>query len=110
MILAVFLSLLGGAFAWGFYYFLTYDLPELNSLKNYEQTVPLVTTIYADDGYVIGEFYRERRIYVPIERMPRMLINSFVAAEDQRFFEHGGLDYMGIARAFITNLKASETR
>lgn len=110
MLLAVLLSLLGGAFAWGFYYFLTYDLPELNSLKDYEQTVPLVTTVYADDGHVIGEFYRERRIYVPIEKMPRMLINAFVAAEDQRFFEHGGLDYIGIARAFITNLKASETR
>jgi penicillin-binding protein 1A len=108
--LGVILGLLGGAFLWGFYYFLTYDLPNLTSLKDYEQTVPLVTTVYSDDGHVIGEFYRERRRYVPIEVMPRLLIDAFVAAEDQRFFEHRGLDYLGIVRAFIANLRAAETR
>jgi penicillin-binding protein 1A len=108
--LAIILAFLTGMFVWGFYYFLTYDLPNLSSLKDYTQTVPLLSTVYADDGYVIGEFYRERRRYVPFEEMPRSLINAFVAAEDQRFFEHKGLDYMGITRAFITNLKASETR
>jgi penicillin-binding protein 1A len=108
--LGVSLGLLVGAFLWGFYYFLTYDLPSLSSLKDYAQTVPLVTTVYANDGHVIGEFYRERRRYVPIERMPRLLIDAFVAAEDQRFFEHGGLDYLGIVRAFIANLRAAKTR
>ncbi len=108
--LGVTLGLLAGAFLWGFYYFLTYDLPNLTSLKDYARTVPLVTTVYAEDGNVIGEFYRERRRYVPIEEMPRLLIDAFVAAEDQRFFEHRGLDYLGIVRAFIANLRAAETR
>jgi penicillin-binding protein 1A len=108
--LGVVLGLLAGAFLWGFYYYLTYDLPNLTSLKDYAQTVPLVTTVYADDGHVIGEFYRERRRYVPIGKMPRLLIDAFVAAEDQRFFEHKGLDYLGIVRAFVANLRAAETR
>ncbi|MDP3939718.1 MAG: transglycosylase domain-containing protein, partial [Deltaproteobacteria bacterium] len=108
--LAILLALLGGAFVWGLYYYLTYDLPNITSLKDYADTVPLVTTVHDDSGEVIGEFYKERRRLVPIEQMPRMMVNAFVAAEDQRFFEHGGLDYFGIARAFITNLRASETR
>ncbi len=103
-----FLAVLSGLFAWGLYYYLTYDLPNLTSLKDYARTVPLITTVYADDGTVIGEFFKERRRYVPSEKMPRTLVNAFVAAEDQRFFEHHGLDYLGIVRAFVENLKAAD--
>ena len=104
------LAAVAGLFAWGLYYYFTYDLPNITSLKDYARTVPLITTVYADDGHVIGEFYKERRRYVPIEKMPRMMVNAFVAAEDQRFFEHHGLDYVGIVRAFLANLKAADAR
>jgi penicillin-binding protein 1A len=104
------LAIFAGLFAWGLYYFLTYDLPPLTSLKDYAGTVPVISTVYADDGHVIGEFFKERRRYVPIERMPRMLVNAFVAAEDQRFFEHEGLDYLGIVRAFVNNLRAADAQ
>src|SRR3990172_8733362 len=103
------LAIVVGLFVWGLYYYFTYDLPNLTSLKDYARTVPLITTVYAGDGTVIGEFYKERRRYVPVEQMPRMLVNAFVAAEDQRFFQHPGLDYLGIVRAFVENLKAADT-
>ena len=104
------LAVLAGLFAWGLYYYLTYDLPNLTSLKDYARTVPLISTVYANDGTVIGEFYKERRRYLAIEKMPRLLVNAFVAAEDQRFFEHHGLDYLGIVRAFSANLRAAATQ
>ena len=88
------------------YYSYTRDLPDYTMLKDFRP--PLITRVYARDGQLIGEFFTERRIIVPYSRLPQHLILAFLAAEDARFFEHPGVDFMGIARAFIENLKAGE--
>lgn len=80
------------------------DLPVLPSVDDLE--FEGVTTLVADDGQVIGEFYAERRIQLPYERIPRTLILAFLATEDARFFSHEGLDVIGIARAAWNNFVA----
>lgn len=81
----------------------TKDLPDYEVLAKYEP--PVMTRIHANDGNLIAEFAEERRIYVPINAVPDKIINAFLSAEDKNFFEHDGLDYGGIARAMITNVK-----
>jgi len=80
------------------------NLPYIGSLKEYNP--PIITEIYSADGEVIGRLWDEKRIVVPLERIPRHLIQAFIAAEDARFFEHEGVDIPGIVRAFVKNLKA----
>jgi penicillin-binding protein 1A len=79
------------------------DLPDYESLAKYEP--PVMTRIHAHDGALIAEFARERRIYVPINTVPPLLLGAFLSAEDRRFYEHGGIDFQGIARALINNAK-----
>ena len=81
----------------------TKDLPNYEVLAKYEPKV--MTRIHANDGNLIAEFAQERRIYVPINAVPDRIIQAFLSAEDKNFFEHNGLDYMGIARAMLTNIK-----
>jgi penicillin-binding protein 1A len=87
----------------GFFY-LSQDLPQINTLNDYRPAI--VTNVFSDDGRKIGEFYKERRIVVPLSDMPVNLLNAFVAAEDSRFREHPGIDVKSIVRAFIKNFKA----
>lgn len=82
---------------------LTKDLPDYEVLAKYEP--PVMTRIHANDGNLIAEFAEERRIYVPINAVPDKIIQAFLSAEDKNFFEHDGLDYAGIARAMLTNVK-----
>ena len=89
--------------AYGFYR-VTQNLPQITSLQDYEPSI--VTSVYAADGSLIAEFYLERRIVVPLEQIPRKVIEAFVSAEDSRFFEHEGIDYLGILRALWKNIKA----
>jgi penicillin-binding protein 1A len=80
------------------------DLPDYESLASYEP--PVMTRIHAHDGSLIAEYARERRIFVPINTIPKRVIAAFLSAEDSRFYEHGGLDIQGIARAvfkFVEN-------
>lgn len=72
-------------------------LPDYDHLAKYEP--PVMTRIHAGDGSLISEFARERRIFVPINTVPKRVINAFLSAEDRRFYEHGGIDIQGIARA-----------
>lgn len=82
---------------------LTKDLPSVKSLSEYQ---PAVTTrVHAGDGKLIAEFASEHRIYVPYDGMPDHLIAAFVSAEDKSFFKHEGIDYFGMIRANIRNLK-----
>ena len=60
-----------------------------------------MTRIHAQDGSLIKEYAREKRIFVPINTVPKLLIDAFVSAEDKRFYEHGGLDFIGIVRAGV---------
>ncbi len=83
------------------------ELPSLAPLEDYtseEWTLP--TRIYSRDGEVIASFYREQRELVDISELPPELIKAVVAIEDNRFFEHNGIDFWGIARAGIQNLRA----
>jgi len=89
--------------AYGFYR-ITRNLPQITSLKDYQPSI--VTTVYADDDSLIAEFYLERRIVVPLEQIPQTLVEAFVSAEDSRFFEHEGIDFLGILRALWKNIKA----
>jgi len=77
-------------------------LPRVDRLADYRP--PVVSQVYGDDGTLVGEFYLERRIVVPVNRMPRKLIQAFVAAEDANFYSHKGIDYLGIVRAAFKNL------
>ena len=88
----------------GIYYYISDELPKTSSLKNYRP--PTITTVYSDDDRKIGEFYKERRVVIPLKEMPKMLINAFIAAEDSRFYQHSGIDFVSIVRAFVKNLEA----
>lgn len=79
------------------------DLPSLDLLENYQPS--LVTTVYSDDRQPIGQFFIERRILTPLVEIPEMLTQAVIATEDARFFEHPGLDYIGILRAAWTNIR-----
>jgi len=88
--------------------YLLQDLPSIAGLHEYQPS--LVTRVYSADKQVIGQFFLERRILVPLEKIPRHVVNAVVAIEDARFFEHRGLDFVGIARAAITNLVSGKIR
>ncbi len=88
--------------------YLLQDLPPITGLHEYQPS--LVTRVYSADKQVIGQFFVERRILVPLDKIPRQLVNALVAIEDSRFFEHRGLDFVGIARAAITNLASGKIR
>jgi penicillin-binding protein 1A len=78
------------------------DLPDYSQLRNYHP--PSVTRVYSSDGKLIEEYALEHRIFVPINSIPRSLIEAFVAAEDKNFFHHPGFDIIGIIRASISNI------
>ena len=83
------------------------DLPNHNTLKDYRPAV--VTRVHAGDGRILGEFAQERRIFMPIEEIPLLVRNAFIAAEDQNFYTHGGVDYFAILRAAIGNVQSMGT-
>jgi penicillin-binding protein 1A len=97
------LGICTGAYFW---YIWSSNLPYVGSVKEYRP--PIISEIYSDDGEVIGKFWEERRIVIPLEQVPEYMIQAFVAAEDSRFFEHEGVDVISIARAFIKNISAGK--
>ncbi|MEO8716660.1 MAG: penicillin-binding protein 1A [Burkholderiales bacterium] len=78
------------------------NLPALDTLTDYQPKVPL--RVYTAEGDLIGEFGEERRVLVDIKDVPVALTNAIVAAEDERFYQHAGIDYVGVARAAYANL------
>jgi penicillin-binding protein 1A len=111
------LSLLGYGFAAGVVLFLigaggagfvlwkySKDLPDYESLSKYEP--PVMTRIHAHNGALIAEYARERRIFVPINTIPKRVIAAFLSAEDSRFYQHKGVDMQGIARAVFKLVQA----
>jgi penicillin-binding protein 1A len=102
------LAVAGAAsFAGGIWYF-SRDLPSIENLKDYRPS--LVTKVYGEGGSLIGQFYVERRILVPFEKIPEVDRKIIIAVEDSRFYEHKGVDPLGILRAFLTNLKSFSLR
>src|ERR1700752_3715570 len=73
------------------------DLPDYSQLQDYEP--PVMTRVHASDGSLVAEYATQRRLYIPTQAVPKMVINAFLAAEDKNFYEHNGLDFQGIARA-----------
>ncbi|MBN2644545.1 MAG: PBP1A family penicillin-binding protein [Desulfuromonadaceae bacterium] len=88
----------------GAYYFVAESLPRMDKLEDYRP--PVITRVYSEDNQLIAEFYRERRIVVPVSKMPQKLIHAFVSAEDSGFFEHQGIDLVSIFRAALRNIQA----
>ena len=90
-----------GVFLW----FKTYgfDIPDYSKLAQYEP--PVTTRLYAGDGQVLMEYAVEKRIFVPEDKIPQKVKQAFIAAEDKHFYSHSGLDFLGITRAIITNVK-----
>jgi penicillin-binding protein 1A len=84
-----------GALLWHF----SRDLPDYSQLQNYEP--PVMTRVHAADGSLLAEYATQRRLYIPIQAVPKQVIHAFLAAEDKNFYEHGGLDFPGIVRAAI---------
>jgi penicillin-binding protein 1A len=98
----VFVFLAGAAGVAYFLWQVSKDLPDYEKLSNYKP--PVITRVHAGDGRLIAEFAKERRIYVPVQVMPKMVINAFLAAEDQHFYEHNGIDPQGILRAVYNTI------
>ncbi|MDH3881465.1 MAG: transglycosylase domain-containing protein, partial [Desulfobacteraceae bacterium] len=96
--------LIGSIGVAGVYLYLSKNLPKISSLEDYRP--PIITTVYSDDNRKIAEFFKERRIVLPLSKMPEMLKKAFVAAEDARFYKHKGIDVLSIFRAFYKNIEA----
>ncbi len=112
----IFLRFLGFLFAAGAFLFVvgavaatwliwdySKDLPDYSQLQDYEP--PVMTRVHAADGSLVAEYAKERRLYIPIQAVPKRVMDAFIAAEDKNFWEHGGIDVTGILRAVITNLE-----
>ncbi len=96
--LLIFLTMLG------IYLHLTWEIPKISSLSDYNP--PIVTTVYSDDNRIIAEFYKEYRKIVPLSKIPPMLKDAFLSAEDSRFYKHKGIDILSIIRAVVKNVEA----
>jgi penicillin-binding protein 1A len=91
------LFVVGVAATAGLLWHFSKDLPDYSQLQDYEP--PVMTRVQAGDGSLLAEYARERRLYIPIQAVPKLVINAFLAAEDKNFYEHGGIDFTGVARA-----------
>ena len=103
MILTLLGVLAGVGGIWGIIWHYSKDLPSVKSLATYEP--PTVTIVRDADGTVIGQFWEEQRYVTPMEDIPKSVQDAFVAAEDASFWEHAGIDYLGIVRAMIANVR-----
>src|SRR5688572_17700476 len=83
-------------------------LPSLEVLTDYQPKIPL--RVYSADGKLIGEFGEERRAVVKVADVPQPMIRAILAAEDERFYQHGGVDYVGVARAALSNFVSGGVR
>ncbi len=98
------MSLGVGAAAAAFYVTFVQDLPSFETLSDYRP--PLTSTVFDRRGVPVGEFYEFRRQLTPLDAVPRHVIQAFLAAEDDNFYEHSGVDYVSILRAAWANLRA----
>ena len=81
------------------YFHFARDLSEIRSLEDYRP--PVISEVFASDGSKIGEFWTECRIYYSFDKIPKQLVQAFLASEDARFFEHRGVDVRSIIRALL---------
>ena len=93
------LFVVGVAAAAGLLWHYSQSLPDYSQLQDYEPAV--MTRVHASDGSLLAEYARERRLYIPIQAVPKLVTSAFIAAEDKNYYEHGGIDFSGIARAAV---------
>jgi penicillin-binding protein 1A len=87
-----------GGVVWAIHHY-GQDIPDYKTLKTYEPDV--VTRVYTGDGQLMAEFATEKRVFIPIENIPERVKQAFISAEDNSFYEHSGIDYLGIVKAVI---------
>ena len=104
-IVVVVLVVLSGALAYGLYAWAASGLPDAAKLADY--AAPLPSTVRGSDGAVLTSFSRERRLYLTYDELPPRLVQAYISAEDKDFFNHGGIDFLGIVRAAIGNIGSS---
>lgn len=99
LLMAISLGVLGGLF-------MTYlrDLPTLEALEEYQPS--LVTTLYSDHDEPFATLFEQKRFWIPLDKIPRHLISGVIAVEDAQFYQHRGINFRGIARALLVNLRA----
>src|SRR5574337_899693 len=99
LLMAISSGILGGLF-------ITFlrDLPTLEALEEYQPS--LVTTLYSDHDEPFAALFEQKRFWVSLDKIPRHLINGLIAVEDAQFYEHRGINFRGIARALLVNLRA----
>jgi penicillin-binding protein 1A len=103
LFVCLFFALLGaGGILYGFYHF-GKGLPDYTQLKDYEP--PVMTRVHAGDGQLMAEYAIEKRVFVPMKAIPQRVTRAFLAAEDKNFYNHIGIDPMGVARAIVINLR-----
>ena len=78
-------------------------MPDYKKLSDYQP--PISSRVYSEDGKLIAEYALQKRLFVPYESIPEVVINSFLSAEDKNFFNHPGVDAKGILRAVFNNIK-----
>ena len=83
----------------GLIYHFSEDLPDYSQLQDYEP--PVMTRVHAADGELLAEYAKQRRLYLPIQAVPKLVINAFISAEDKNFYDHLGLDVSGIVHAGV---------
>ncbi|AFM25401.1 penicillin-binding protein 1A [Desulfomonile tiedjei] len=104
LVVAIQIPIFAAGAALGTYLVFSQNLPDIPTLQSYEPRT--VSTFYADDGTVIGIFYKQKRFVVELEQIPPHVILAFLAAEDSRFYEHSGIDWYSVGRAIVRNISA----
>jgi penicillin-binding protein 1A len=92
-----------GALAYLYFHY-SKDLPNHAQLEKYEP--PVMTRVHATDGSLLAEYARERRLYLPIQAVPKLVVGAFLSAEDKNFYRHVGIDPEGVVRALVTNFRS----
>ncbi len=108
LILGLVLTAIGSAIGAAIYMWAAQDLPNIQRISDYKP--PLVTTVYARDGSIMGYFYSQRRFLVSIDEVPEHVRLAFLAAEDDNFYSHQGVDPIAMFRAFLRNLEAGKIK
>src|SRR5665647_3103184 len=108
-VLLLLFCITAAAFLFAFAVVLIYPtLPSLEVLTDYQPKIPL--RVFSADGKLIGEFGEERRAVISMETVPKPMIAAILAAEDERFYQHSGVDYIGVARAARSNFVSGGAR
>ena len=104
-ILITFLALTAFIMSLLFFSLLWKYSPELPSYSKIIEYKPeLSSRLYSSDGILLKSYHKEERIFIPIERVPKHLINAFLSAEDKKFYSHSGIDLIAIMRGAIMNI------